>query len=58
MSQKTKMRSSGNSIAWTGCFVIPTKTNHNITYNRNKALVLGHKSCCGNRRTYGRNIFY
>lgn len=58
MTLKTKVRLSGNSIAQTVSFVKPTKTNHNTTYNRKNYFHLVHKSCCGNRRTYERNILF
>ena len=56
MTRKTKMRLSGNSIAWAGSFVNHTKTYHDSTYNRKTDLLLVHKFCCGNRRTCERNI--
>ena len=56
MSNKTKMRLSGYSIAWAGSFVNLTKTYHDSTYNRKTDLLLVHKFCYGNRRTCERNI--
>ena len=55
MTPKTKMRLSGNSIAWAGSFVKRTKTNHDSTYNRKYTLYLVHKSCCGDRRSCERH---
>ncbi len=57
MSNKTKMRLSGNSIAWAGSFVNRFKTNHNSTYNRKITLLLVHKFCRGNWRTCERHSF-
>ena len=59
MSNKTKMRLSGNSIAWAGSFVNHTKTNHSFTYIRKVCLFLDTGSFYGMyyRGTCERNIF-
>lgn len=60
MTSKTKMRLSGNSIAWAGSFVNRTKTYHDYSYTRKIKIFLVHKVSCGinSRRTCERNVLF